>query len=170
MATEFSPAPKEAVGLVERLCASHGLGDLNIGVLMRDTAAVSKGREVYAKVYRPPSWTAAFDLDYDLIVELPLDKWAGFNRHQREALVDYALCHATNEYDDAKDKFVVSLRAPDIQGFASNIRKYGLWWPQSDQADSAFEQARQVELPGLARKGKVEAVPTGALQAATEGA
>lgn len=158
MATVFFPAPKEAIGLVERLAEKHGLDELSIGVLMRDKIAVSKGIQVFAKVYRPPAWAAAFDFDYDLIVELPADKWAHLTSHQCEALVDYALCHIRCEYDEKKGRNVFTLVAPNIQAFAANLRDYGLWFHGAQVADSVFTDARQVELPGLTKKGRVEAI------------
>ncbi|MBX3046954.1 MAG: hypothetical protein KF698_08170 [Anaerolineales bacterium] len=152
MATEFSPAPKEALGLVERLAEKHGLDELRIGVLMRDEAAVVKGREVWAKAYKPPAWAPAFGLDYDLLVELAANKWNVLDRHQREALVDFALCHVQSE----KDRF--KMVAPDIQAFSSNLQEYGLWYPAAHIGSSTFEEARQAQMPGVARKGSVEAV------------
>ncbi|MBX3004535.1 MAG: hypothetical protein KF821_01760 [Anaerolineales bacterium] len=158
MATEFSPAPNEAVGLVERLAEKHGLDELRIGVLMRDEAAVVKGREVWAKAYKPPAWAPAFGLDYDLLVELAANKWNVLDRHQREALVDFALCHVQADYDEKKGITVYKMVAPDIQAFSSNLQEYGLWYPTAHLGSSTFEDARQVQMPGVARKGKVESV------------
>lgn len=157
MATEFSPAPQEVIDIAERLLPDHPyLDELGLGFIMRDEAAISKGVKVLAKVYKPPTWADAFDLDYDYIVELPADIWNHLVSHQREAMVDYALSCIKPEIGN--NGLTYKLVSPDVQGFRSNMERYGLWWPGAEAANSAFVKASQIELPGVARQGRLESV------------
>ncbi len=104
------------------------LATANIRYIFRIEAAQKSGRPVKGTV-RKVSGVMQYITGLDFIVEIALDQWNGLAVQTREALVDHLLERCTGEEDpeDAGAPMKWKLRSPDVEEFASILRRHGAW-------------------------------------------
>jgi len=90
-----------------------------------DKAGTKNGREVWGKAQKVSGlWEWAMEKDF--VVQVAQDKWNEMDETQRTALVDHLLeCCTGEEDDDGAMKWKV--RDPEVQEFASILKRYGVW-------------------------------------------
>lgn len=76
------------------------------------------------------------DLQYDFALEINRDFWPKLTDLQRRAIIDHELCHF---HRDEKGNWFIT--GHDVEGFGSNIRRYGLYMEDLAAFGKAVRQA-----------------------------
>ncbi len=125
----------------------HHLGYYRIGFVFRSEPLKKGGRLAIGNTSKvSPKYSAHVDLNF--IIWLAKDAWDNLTLMQRKALIDHELCHISP---------AGRLLSHDIEEFTEIIKRYGLWTMDLLRADTAFEQARQLQL-NIGEPGGVVAV------------
>lgn len=139
MTTTYAAAP-DVAKIAKKLIGKHHtrLADVRIECVYRDKAATSNGKTVLGKA-RKMSGLNAFmareitsDVDADaadpfFVIEIAEDEWRRMGPAAREALVDHELCHCTAEFDEESGEYKLGIRAHDVEAFAEEVTRHGLW-------------------------------------------
>ncbi len=80
----------------------------------------------------------------DFIILLSQGEWKDLNEGQRNALVDHELLHCQRNGHDDDGSPIWGLRGHDVEAFAEEIRRHGLW--KEDVREFA-ESVKQLALP-----------------------
>lgn len=157
---DFWKADSDVIELVdEAINRWHpALKRARIGVIMREEAQKSDGREVYGKA-RLVSEIESVYIPFDFIIELAYDLWKRLTGSQRIALIDHELCHC--RYWEGK----ASLRRHDFEEFSVVLKRHGYWWPQAHDVAVTAKQATLWEPNG---EGGVQAVSVDEYHSAQE--
>lgn len=128
MAKEFMSAESVAAMAASLLPAHHAeLATARIKYIFVDKGPVKNGRPLYGKV-RKISGEMEFLLELDFLVVVGLDQWNELDEVGRRSVVDHLLERCTGEEDEKNGgEMVWSLREPDVQEFASVLRRNGAW-------------------------------------------
>jgi hypothetical protein len=120
----------------------------NVRYIFRDKAGMKAGRPVRGTV-KKVGGIMRYITELDFIVEVALDQWTPMSVQQREALVDHLLERMTGEEDaeDAGAPMKWSVREPDVNEFASILRRHGAW--NDDLQTFVGVVSRGVDIPGL---------------------
>ncbi len=97
-----------------------------IGYIFVDTASKKGGKPVLGKV-RKVSGALEFLLNKDFLLEVALDQWNDLSDQQRVALVDHLLERCTGDDPEDGGEHKWKLREPDVQEFATILRRHGTW-------------------------------------------
>ncbi len=103
-----------------------------IGIVFKEKASRSGDYAHVAKIKKAPNSliNALTGQEYQFIIEIGNDEWAGMNDAQRVALLDHCLCGANaEEVDGGGYKF--TLRAPPIQFYPEEVERHGYWRHQN---------------------------------------
>lgn len=142
MAAEYAVAGREVLDIVEQVVEQYepALGEVRIGILMRNVAPRSAGKRIYgkAKLVGPEqkALMAAFfppDETPDYVIWFAQDTWDELTEKQRLALAHHELYHCQIT-DNGKHK----MRSHDLNEFHRIIDVHGLWWPQADETEQVF--------------------------------
>lgn len=91
-----------------------------------DKAGSKNGRELWGKSKKVSGlWEWA--LEKDFIIEVAQDKWNEMEESQRTALVDHLLECCTGEENEEDGAMTWKIRDPEVQEFASILKRYGVW-------------------------------------------
>jgi len=108
-----------------------------------DTGSQENGRPVYGKV-KKVSGPFEFLLEKDFIIEVALDSWNELDEDHRQALVDHLLERCLGEEDEKSGGAMKwSVRKPDVQEFATILRRHGAW---TAQLESMVSVAQELDL------------------------
>ena len=128
------------------------LGKPNIVCLLRDGPWQSKGKSVWAKVYKAdPKTRAISDVDIFLVVNEPV--WSLLDADTRKALIDHELCHiawATTPGGDLRTddegRPVWTLVSHDYEDFIGVIKRHGVWTTDAKRFLKAASKYTQMGL------------------------
>jgi len=118
------------------------LATARIQYIFVDVAGKKNGRPVLGKV-RKVSGALEYLLEIDFLMEVAADKWNDLNSEQREALIDHLLERCTGEEDEKTGNMKWQLREPDVQEFATVLRRHGAW---NDDLVNLITVAQDLEL------------------------
>lgn len=124
------------------------LATARLGYIFVDKASSKGGVEVLGKT-RKISGPLEFLLELDFLIEIAEDQWATLSQEQRLALVDHLLERCTGEEDEKSGEMKWKIREPDVQEFASILRRHGAW---NDQLSGFVSVAQEIEVDTLARE------------------
>ncbi len=123
----------EADDLVRELVAAHHphLARARIVCIGRPKAAKIHGQVVLAKFRRVSRAMNAVLLaavdgparQFDYVIEIGMDRWAGMEPARRRIVVDHELEHGAGQ--DEKGRW--GLRGHDVEEFGTIVRRHGLW-------------------------------------------
>lgn len=102
------------------------LGTARIRFVFTDKGGKKGGREVGGKV-KKISGVLEFLLESDFLIEVAADKWQEMNPKQQEAQIDHLLECCLGEEDEETGEMLWSVREPEMQEFASILRRHGAW-------------------------------------------
>lgn len=89
-------------------------------------AGTKNGREVWGKAQKVSGiWEWATEKDF--VVQVAQDKWNELDENARTALVDHLLECCTGEEDEESGDITWKIRDPEVQEFASILKRYGVW-------------------------------------------
>ena len=131
-----------ASGIIE---ANHpDLLDARIGFIFRSEAQTGNGKQTWGKAQKVSDKLKVY-LDFDFLIWLARDVWAGLSANQKMALLDHELCHCL--YEDGK----LSMRPHDVEEFTEIIDRYGLWRNDLEAMAISMRDAKleQNTLPGI---------------------
>lgn len=124
------------------------LADVLIAYAWKRTGGETNGKAVFGKCVKASGLLKYFSAQ-TFVIWLAADhcrEW-GFSNRQLEALVYHELCHCgETETKDGERKAV--LLPHDVETFASEIERYGLWTDDLRRIKPTFDQA-QLDLPGF---------------------
>jgi hypothetical protein len=114
--------------IAERLLPTYHseLATARMKYIFVDKASMKNGKPVLGKV-RKITGASEFLLEKDFLVEIALDRWNDLAPVQREALVDHLLERCFGEEDEETAEMKWKLREPDVQEFATILRRHGAW-------------------------------------------
>jgi hypothetical protein len=113
-----------------------------------DKASKKGGLDVLGKA-RKVSGPLEYLLELDFLVEIAADKWQDLSQEQRQALVDHLLERCTGEEDEKSGEMAWQLREPDVQEFASILRRHGAW---NDSLSGFVSVAQEIRVDTIARE------------------
>lgn len=130
------------------------LADARILYVFTDKAGTKNGRELFGKAKKVSGlWEWA--LEKDFVIEVAGDKWNELDGNQRNALVDHLLECCTGEEDEESGEMKWKIRDPEVQEFASILKRYGVWHQglasfvsiaKEIDLDSIIEQESEIDL------------------------
>ncbi len=91
-----------------------------------DKAGTKNGRELWGKAQKV-SGLWEWVVEKDFVIQVAADKWGTMNEQQRTALVDHLLESCTGEEDEDSGEMHWKIRDPEVQEFASILKRYGVW-------------------------------------------
>lgn len=116
------------------------LADVRVEYVFRSEHAKSNGKAVMGKCRKisglnaylaqpvdPDEVPAGDEVDF-FVIEIAEDIWAALDGHQRTALVDHELSHATISVSDKAELSLVMV-PHDLEEFRHIVERYGLWQP-----------------------------------------
>lgn len=102
------------------------LAEARIMYVFVDKAGTKNGRELWGKSKKVSGlWEWA--LEKDFVIEVAMDKWNDLDETQRTALVDHLLECCTGEENEDDGSMKWKIRDPEVQEFASILKRYGVW-------------------------------------------
>lgn len=113
-----------------------------------DQASSKGGIDVLGKT-RKISGSLEYLLELDFLIEIAEDKWADLSQEQRKALIDHLLERCTGEEDEKTGEMKWKIREPDVQEFATILRRYGAW---NDQLAGFVSVAQEIQVDTIARE------------------
>jgi hypothetical protein len=124
------------------------LATARIRYIFVDKASARGGIDVLGKT-RKVSGPLEYLLELDFLIEVAGDKWVELDNERRTALVDHLLERCTGEEDEKSAEMVWKIREPDVQEFASILRRHGAW---NDQLSGFVSVAQEIEVDTIARE------------------
>lgn len=133
---EWSEAPSTVLDLAKRIIERDfgHLSGARIAFIFRSEAPESNGKVTYGKCKKISS-QLQLHIPYEFVIWLARDKYITLSAHQREALIFHELCHC--EWDGQ----IARIKGHDVEEFNRVIRKFGFWWPESDEFEIAVHAA-----------------------------
>lgn len=119
----------EAVEVIARsLIPSHHseLINANFRYIFKEKAG-KKGGKIVAGTVKKMSDLMVHLLDCHFLMEIALDQWSTLDDQKRTALVDHLLERCVGEEDEKSGEMKWKTREPDVNEFASIIRRHGVW-------------------------------------------
>ena len=113
-----------------------------------DKASGKGGIDILGKT-RKISGPLEYLLELDFLIEVAADKWVELNNERRTALVDHLLERCTGEENEKSGEMVWKIREPDVQEFASILRRHGAW---NDQLTGFVSVAHEIQVDTIARE------------------
>lgn len=124
------------------------LANARIRYIFVDKASSKGGIDVLGKT-RKISGPLEYLLELDFLIEIAADRWHDMDNTQRTALVDHLLERCTGEEDEKSGEMKWKIREPDVQEFASILRRHGAW---NDQLTGFVSVAHEIEVDTIARE------------------
>lgn len=126
--------------------------DAKIGFVFQEEASKRLGKVVLGNASKVSDKQRVAGLDLDYIITIAYDYWQAMTIEHKKALIDHELCHC--DYNDGDTK----MRGHDIEEFQCIIDRYGLWRPDLEKIAPSFENAIQMHLEPLPKRGGIVAV------------
>lgn len=104
------------------------LATARIRYVFCDKASKKGGQEILGKVRRLGGAIEHL-LEADFLIEVAQDKWNELDTQQRDALTDHLLERCHGEEDEKSGEMKWTVQEPDVQEFASILRRHGAWNP-----------------------------------------
>lgn len=111
-----------------------------------DKASLKGGVEVLGKA-KKISGPLEYCLELDFLIEIAQDRWNDLTIEQQTALVDHLLERCTGEEDEKTGEMRWKNREPDVQEFASILRRHGAW---NDSLSGFVSVAHEIKIDTLA--------------------
>lgn len=146
---DFLEAPElgELAGdLIERYEELDHLTTTSIGYAWKAKGGESSGKAVFGKCVKASGLVKHFS-EHQFVIWLAADncrEW-GFTQRQVEALLFHELCHA-GEKESKDGEIKATLIGHDVEAFAAEIERYGLWQDDLVRIKPVFDQCA---LPGF---------------------
>lgn len=121
------------------------LATARIRFVFVDQGGKKGGREVGGKV-KKISGVLEFLLETDFLIEMAEDKWVELNPKQQEAQLDHLLECCVGEEDEETSEMIWSVREPEMQEFASILRRHGAW---NQSLHGFVSVAKEIELEAI---------------------
>lgn len=102
------------------------LATARIKYLFVDKASMKNGKPVKGKV-RKITGIIEHLIANDFLFEIALDQWNETTEQGRNALIDHLLERCTGEESEDDGSMKWSMREPDVQEFATVLRRQGAW-------------------------------------------
>ena len=102
------------------------LATARIRYVFVDKASMKNGKPVRGKV-RKITGIIEHLVETDFLFEIALDQWNEATEHQRNALIDHLLERCTGEENEEDGAMKWTMREPDVQEFATILRRQGAW-------------------------------------------
>lgn len=133
MGTTYGEAETVAQ-IAEVLIANYhpDLASAKFKFLFKDKVSKKGGREVLGTV-KKMSDLFVYLIDVDYLVEVPDEVWNNLDDTKRNALVDHLLERCYGEEDEKTGTMKWKVRDPDVNEFASILRRYGPWTDELTQ-------------------------------------
>jgi len=143
MAKEYSDA-ESVESIAKRVIPDYSphLATARMRYVFVDKASKKGGQEILGKVRRLGGAIEHL-LEADFLIEVAQDKWNEMSQTQREALTDHLLERCHGEEDEKSGEMKWTVQEPDVQEFASILRRHGAW---NDQLISFCTIAKEIEL------------------------
>lgn len=165
MAKEYSTAESVeqiAQGLIPNLHAE--LGTARMLYCFVDKASVKGGIELLGKVKKLSGFNE-WALEKDFVIEVAGNRWNELTPKQQQALVDHLLERCTGEEDEKSGEMKWMLREPEVQEFATILRRHGAWHPglvsfveiaQGIELDEIIEEEAEIDIDDLVEQGTAD--------------
>jgi hypothetical protein len=132
------------------------LATARIKYILVDKGSQKGGRPVFGKCRRI-SGALEYLLELDFLVEVSGDIWNELSVEQRQSLVDHLLERCTGEEDENTGEMVWKLREPDVQEFATILRRRGAWTAELTEFVSV---AKTLDVEGILEEIEGEEIVT----------
>lgn len=94
-------------------------------------------------------------VDWDFVIILNFEAWAGFDKPKKLALLDHELMHADQAVDkdgepkvDPKGRKVWRIRKHDVEEFSAIVKRHGIWKRDLEQfAEALLKQKQRTLFP-----------------------
>lgn len=115
-------------GIANSLIPTHhpDLATAKFRYVFKEKASKKGGKTVLGTV-KKMSDLLYFLIDAHYLVEIPLEVWNTLDETKRVALVDHLLERCVGEEDSESGEMKWKTREPDVQEFASILRRHGAW-------------------------------------------
>ena len=157
MAIQYFKAGAEILGIVKDIQEQYhpDLNGARIGVIMRETAAKSRGQRILGDASKVSPKNQVF-MGLDFVLCFAMDTWEELDSWQKRGLVDEQLCacHVTENEE-------TRLLKPDVQMYKLNFSRFGFWKPFSEDTQETIQARLSLEMDG--RKGEIIAMEPGSL-------
>lgn len=142
----WTEAPQSVIHTAEAIIHTMHpkLRDARIAFVFRDKAQKQGERFILGQCTKVPAKFQPL-LEYDYIIWLSEDDYAGMTDKQREALIFHELYHIKYNYE--ADSW--SIRPHDVQEFSAVIERYGIYSPDVRKVKEAMDKYETQTLPGL---------------------
>lgn len=124
------------------------LGTARIRYVFQDKANLKGGVEVYGQT-KKVSGVSEYLLEVDFLIVVAEDKWTEMANDQQTALVDHLLERCTGEEDEKTGEMKWKVREPDVQEFASILRRHGAW---NDSLSGFVSVAKEINIDEIAQE------------------
>lgn len=148
---DFLAAP-EVERIADQLVGDYSelghLTEYRLAYAWKRTGGESAGKPVFGKCVKSSGLVRFFGKN-QFVIWLAADhcREYGFTERQLEALIYHELCHA-GEVEDKNGDMKAALNPHDVEAFASEIERYGLWTTDLQRVKPYFDDA-QLDLPGF---------------------
>jgi hypothetical protein len=148
---EYKQAPDLehlAEDLLDRCPELGHIQDMGVVYLWKEEGGRSKGRPVFGKTQKASGLLAYYSGSPDFIIWLAADHCLnrGYGPDKIEALLYHEMSHISLEVDEKTGVTKPVLVGHDFEGFAAEIRRYGLWSTEAKMVGNAI---RQLPLEGV---------------------
>jgi len=135
---EANDIAKMVPGLIDKHSALFGhITNVDIICLWKKSGGQTKGKPTWAKV-QSPSGLLRYFAECDFVVWLAADhlREKGVSAKEVEAIIFHELCHLQWDAEDGK----IMVVGHDFEGFAEEIKHYGMWRRDLAKAGEAIRQ------------------------------
>ena len=119
-----------------------------------DVGSKKNDLPVYGKV-RKITGLLEYYLEADFVIEVALDHWNELRDTQRAAVVDHLLERCTGVEDEKSGAMKWTVREPEVQEFATILRRQGAW---HEGLNAFVSIAKQINLDALVAEAEQEIV------------
>jgi len=129
-----------------------------------DKAGMKGGIEVLGKAKKLSGFTE-WALEKDFVIEVAQNRWHELAPKQQQALVDHLLERCTGEEDEKTGDMKWSIREPEVQEFATILRRHGAWHigltsfvevAQSIELDEVIQEEAEIDIEDLVDQTSTE--------------
>jgi len=137
----FTEVPEYVTEIVNELREKHycHLNKAKIYVVFREARWKAKGRTVHAqtKVISP---AIRLRLGYDFQMIINREEFEAASDHKKRAIIDQELCRCDYKENQTTGEITWKINTPDLEGYVSNVKRYGFWTDELKNAKGAFQQ------------------------------
>ena len=101
----------------------------------------------------------------DFVIEVAQNRWNELSPKQQQALVDHLLERCTGEEDEKSGEMKWQIREPEVQEFATILRRHGAWHPglvsfvevaQNIELDEVIEEEAEIDIDDLVEQANTD--------------